>query len=572
MHDRKNDDIWLYVVLALAAFVNTTGLFATILDGDVTLYAAVAKTMVQRHDFVNLLVNGKDWLDKPHLPFWLTAISFEIFGFTTWAYKLPAVMLVLVGAFYTYAFAKLFYDPRVALVAPIILLTAEQTILSSSDVRAEPYLIAFIIGAVYHFYQASRLPNMLYSTVHLVAGSVLAAAAVMTKGLFVLIPIGGAIAGGLLLGRQWTQAFHVRWIAAALLTLLFISPELFCLWQQFDVHPEKTVFGTTGVSGLRFFFWDSQFGRFFNTGPMRNLQGSNDPFFFLNVILWAFLPWSVPLYAATYDALRKRISHHQPQYKEYFTLSGGLLTFLLLSFSKYQLDYYEIIVFPFFAILTTAYIVSLTNPTAVRLANIWQWLFVGIALVIGVALQLLVQPDHWVGPAAMLMSAALLLLYLHKTPWEHWYTRLIAVMAITSIVVNLYLNFYITPTLTRYQAGSEMAFYLNKHYPGQPVIQVGNDYSYALEFYLRAPVTAVNLRLLQENRLPQGALVYGSAGELRPLADEFQLLHRTASYRVRSKLTLAFLNAATREQVVGESWLVLVDGRRDSPAGAAAGD
>ena len=563
MHYPKSDSAWLYAVLGLAAFTNTTGFFDTILDGDSAAYATIAKTMVQRHDFVNLFVNGNDWLDKPHLSFWLTAISFEIFGFSTWAYKLPGVILVQVSAFYTYAFAKLLYNKRVALVAAIILLTAQHFIISSNDVRMEAYLTAFIIGAVYHFYQASRQ----CSNTHLVAGSLLAAAAVMTKGIFVLIPIAGAIAGGLLLNRQWTQAFHVRWIVATLLIFLFITPELFCLWQQFDTHPEKSVFGTTGVSGLRFFFWDNQFGRFFNTGPYRH--GSGDPFRYLYIVLWVFLPWSVPLYAATYYAIRKRISR-QPQTADYFNLSGGLVTFLLFSLSQFQYDHYLTIAFPFFAIITSAHILSLKTPTEVRWAMVWQWLFVGIALVVCVALQLLVRPEYWAGPAALLVIAAVLLLYVHKKPWERWHARLIATVATTSILANLYLNFYITPTLMRYQAGSEMAFYLNKHYPGQPVIDAGTDYSDTLEFYLQAPVTwMVDVRLLQEGRLPEGALVYASAGELRPLSDKFQLLHRTANYSV-SHPRPTFLNAATREQVIDEAWLVR---RRDvSAAGAAASD
>jgi 4-amino-4-deoxy-L-arabinose transferase-like glycosyltransferase len=139
MHYPKSDSAWLYAVLGLAAFTNTTGFFDTILDGDSAAYATIAKTMVQRHDFVNLFVNGNDWLDKPHLSFWLTAISFEIFGFSTWAYKLPGVILVQVAAFYTYAFAKLLYNKRVALVAAIILLTAQHFIISSNDVRMEAY-------------------------------------------------------------------------------------------------------------------------------------------------------------------------------------------------------------------------------------------------------------------------------------------------------------------------------------------------------------------------------------------------------------------------------------------------
>ena len=564
MYHPKNDSVWLFAILGLAAITNVSGLSVTILDDDSARYAAIAKTIVQHHDFINLISNGADWLDKPHLPFWLTAISFEIFGLSTSAHKLPGVVLVLVAAFYTYAFAELLYDKRVALVAAIVLLTAEHTIIASGDVRAEAYLVGFIVAAVYHFYQAGRVP----SRAHLVAGSLFAAAAVMTKGIFVLIPIGGAIVGGLLLSGQWKQAFHVRWIAAAFLILLFISPELFCLWQQFDAHPEKVVFGRTGVSGLRFFFWDSQFGRFFNTGPSRH--GSNEPFRYLYVALWAFLPWSIPLYAAVYDVFKK-LATRQRQTTDYFTLSGALVTFLLFSASQFQHDHYLTIAFPFFAIVVAAFICRPANPATVLGANVWQWLYIGIAAAIYVGLQLLVRPGPWAGPAALLVGAALLLLYLHKRPWQQWQTRLIAAMAVTSMVVNLYLNFCITPALLKYQAGSEMAFYLNKRYPGREVPQAGNDYSYALEFYLHAPATSVDPRLVRAGRLPQGALLYGSANELYPVSDKFELLYRTPSYSV-SHPRPEFLNAATRDRVVGESWLVVVLQRDGSPAGAAADD
>lgn len=146
----KNDNAWLLAALGLAAVANASGLFVTIIEPDSALYADIAKAMLQRHDFIDLVVQGRDWLDKPHLPFWLSAISFSVFGFSTWAYKLPALMLVLVGAFYTYAFAGLFYERRTALAAATIFLSAEHIIISSSNVLAETYLITFVIGAVYH--------------------------------------------------------------------------------------------------------------------------------------------------------------------------------------------------------------------------------------------------------------------------------------------------------------------------------------------------------------------------------------------------------------------------------------
>src|SRR5476651_1135986 len=105
---------WLYLFIGLAVLVNFSGLFIPIIGPDGTLYALIAKTMVLRNDYADLFVHGKDWLDKPHFPFWVTAISFKCFGFTTWAYKLPGILFLMMGGAYTYLFGSELYNKRVA--------------------------------------------------------------------------------------------------------------------------------------------------------------------------------------------------------------------------------------------------------------------------------------------------------------------------------------------------------------------------------------------------------------------------------------------------------------------------
>lgn len=250
---------WLYLLIGIAVLVNFSALFVPVIGPDGTLYASIAKTMAQSNNFVDLYAYGQDWLDKPHFPFWITALSFRLFGICTWAYKLPGILLMMMGAFYTYLFGKALYNKQTGLWAMLILLTAQHIILSNNDVRAEPFLTGLIIASVYHLYQ-SHIKN---SYLQLLWGCLFAAAAIMTKGVFAIIPIGGAIAGHFIITKQWKQLFNLRWLIAIVLTLIFILPELYCLYQQFDLHPEKLVFGEHGVSGVRFFFWDSQFGRFF---------------------------------------------------------------------------------------------------------------------------------------------------------------------------------------------------------------------------------------------------------------------------------------------------------------------
>ncbi|HEY1872181.1 MAG TPA: hypothetical protein VGG71_14060, partial [Chitinophagaceae bacterium] len=74
----------LFFLLGVAYVV---GLFVPLMDNDSAHHADIALHMYLNRDYVNLLDAGKDYLDKPHLLFWLCAFSYKIFGVTSFAYK-----------------------------------------------------------------------------------------------------------------------------------------------------------------------------------------------------------------------------------------------------------------------------------------------------------------------------------------------------------------------------------------------------------------------------------------------------------------------------------------------------
>jgi len=355
---------WFVRLLVPAILVNVSGLFIRIIEPDGALYAMIARTMAETGDLINLRVGGKDWLDKPHFPFWLAAISFRIFGVNSFAYKLPALLFWAAGGWYVYRMARDMYGRSTARLSTLIYVSAAHLVISNNDVRAEPYLTGLVIGAVYHFYRSSRSGS---SGLHLVAGSLLAACAMMTKGPFVLVTIAGGFVLDWIVGKEWGQFVNIRWWIALLLIAIFITPELYCLYRQFDLHPEKRVFGHTGVSGIRFFFWDSQFGRFFNTGP---IKGNGDVFFYFHTLLWAFLPWSLPLYAAVFRKMRHVTQHTVPG--DRIALGGAALSFAMFSLSRFQLPHYMNILFPFFSILTADYLYNIRRRGAARAIAIVQ--------------------------------------------------------------------------------------------------------------------------------------------------------------------------------------------------------
>ncbi|MGZ3873877.1 MAG: ArnT family glycosyltransferase [Mucilaginibacter sp.] len=530
---------WLYLFTGFAVLINFSGLFIPITGPDGALYAVIAKTMVQRNDFAGLFYHGTDWLDKPHFPFWVTALSFKLFGFTTWPYKLPGILFLMMGAWYTWLFAKALYNKHVALWSVLILLTAQHIVLSNNDVRAEPYLTGLIIAAVYHFYKAHTANNFW----QLLAGCVFAACTVMTKGPFALVPIGGAIAGEFIITRQWRSLFNLRWLLAVVLILLFILPELWCLYRQFDLHPEKVVFGQTGVSGIRFFFWDSQFGRFFNTGP---IKGHGDPFFFLHTALWAFLPWSLLLFAAIFQFIKKGSKNVTAM--EWFCISGSLLTFLLFSASRFQLPHYLNIVFPFFAIITAQYLHHITTPKAIRAIGITQAIVISLMLLLVIALHYFFRPGvfGWF-TALVLFLLFITLVFFPGSARFPGFQKIALRTLLASFIVNLYLNLAFYPSLMRYQAGSEAAVWINRHNRRNlPVAEFSNDNAAPFEFYNDQPV----LNADGQGDFPKKPfLVYARAEDLRSTAAKGWHPRTLATFQRYwiTRLKPAFLNRKTRE-------------------------
>ncbi len=343
---------WLIIATLL---INAAAMLSPIInEGDSVTYAALSKHIANNSDWVNLILDGRDWLDKPHFPFWITALSFKIFGVSAFSYILPGFLFHLIGGYFTYRIARQFYDRRAALLSLLVYVSAYHLMYTSSDIKAEAFLTGSITGACYYwlrFDAESRLK-------HLLLGALLSAIAVMTKGVFTLITITSGLVCMWLFQGQWKRLWHGKWLLATGLTLLFMGPELWALYLQFDAHPENQVFGQTHVSGIKFFLWDSQFGRFFNFGPIQKVEGS--PFYYLHVFLWAFLPWVAVFLAAIYKAVRSLPAQDTKHRAAFAFLFGSfVVTFAMFSATTFQIDYYTVIIYPFAAVMCGHYLNSI---------------------------------------------------------------------------------------------------------------------------------------------------------------------------------------------------------------------
>lgn len=538
----------LLTIILLIICVTLLGFPLDMMPPDAALYGSIAKEMHLNNDFVNLYSLGKDWLDKPHLPFWLTALSFKIFGISNFAYKLPGVLVFLLGVWSTYKFTLKNYNKETATLAALILATSLHSVISNFDVRAEPYLTGFIIAGLYWFYL--YIQNRKWTD--LVIACLFCAFAIMTKGIFAMIPIVAALGGHFIITKQWKEILNPMWILGLLFIAVFILPEIYTLYLQFDIHPEKIVFGKTDVSGIKFFLWDSQFGRFFNTGP---IKGHGDPFFFIHTILWAFLPWSIIFYIASFLKIKRNLKSVNTN-EEYYTLFGTLATILVFSLSKFQLAHYTNIVFPFMAIITADFIIKLKSRyrNLQKTFVISQWILISISIIAIIGLSVLMKPDFnfWI---VLLLSLCVfgIIQVLNNNKDKINRTFYLSTISFCFLYGFMLTHFY--PTLFKYQGGVYAARYVNENNFKNINLLNNNSHNFGFEFYCNKPINRVNIEDISNIK---EASFYANEKDLTLFKDKkisFTILKEFDYYRI-TKLKGKFLNTSTREGTLGKKYLI----------------
>ncbi|WP_293309847.1 ArnT family glycosyltransferase [Pedobacter sp. UBA5917] len=535
------------ILIALVALVSIPALFGGIMEPDSALYASIAKNMVLRNDWVNIYVRGADWLDKPHLTFWLAAASFKVFGINAFAYKLPSFLFGLLGAGYIYKLAKDIYSEKTGLISALIFLSSLHILISTFDVRAEIYITTFTLAAIYHYYKAHQ-----GSFWHIVVGSFFAACAIMIKGIFVLIPVFGGFIIYWLLTKQWKQLLKPKWWIAILLIFIFIIPELYTLYIQFDLHPEKLVFGKTGVSGLKFFFWDSQFGRFFNNGP---IKGKGDISFFLHTTLWAFLPWSILFYTAVVNLFKKKNRVGLPA-ESIMIWTSAAITFLLFSLSKFQLPHYILIILPQFAIITALYIQKLEGKGLKVFFTVQNVLAVLIVLILSFVAVFFDFTNNYIAITILIVLLSLSFLLFKGLKTENLLARSVMI----SVGLMIFLSAFFYPSVLKYESGMEAGKWLKENYPNAKASVLMYPDAYSFDFYANGePKYFWSYEDLEKSKNEKDLVIYIPATELERLKTDYhaEVLKSFKYYHI-TKLTGKFINAKTRPQVLEQFYLVKI--------------
>ena len=479
----------------------------------------------------------------------MIAISFKLFGINEWAYRLPALLFFLLSLIYTYLFSKKYYNQDTALTAVLILATALHVILSNTDVRAEPYLMGLLTGSIFHI---TNLKDRLKIR-DLFLAALLGAAAIMTKGVFVIIPVCGSLLAHLFFTKNFKQLYNIKWLWLVILTLLFLTPEFYSLYLQFDLHPEKTVFNTTHVSGIRWFLWDSQFGRFVNNGPIsRKVQGS--VFFYLHTLIWAFAPWCLIFYFALYQKFK--FIYNKQQQPEYYALGGGLSLLIIFSLSRFQLPFYTNAVFPLFAIIAAPILNARLTPVSEKFKVIALWVFITGLPIAVLILNYFVKPGNnlFFGLDCLLFFIAINII----SVGEKSIHKVFLIACCSALFVGFYLNIIFYRVLTAYNGQIAAARYINlipfRYYP----IYTLNERDNAFQFYCNKQVIPISIEQFRALRNSVPALFYArqrAVDDLNKTNTHFVLIRSFVNYPQENILP-RFINPKTRYQVLNRVYII----------------
>ncbi|MEJ1223428.1 ArnT family glycosyltransferase [Sediminicola sp. 1XM1-17] len=550
----SNSRYWFLLILVVLVYV--AGMFVTLLENDSAQFAVMAMRMVQENDFLSLFKGPEEYLDKPHMHYWLAALSFKIFGINEWAYRIPGILSTLFGAYSCYGLGRLLYNRATGKLAALMFMTAQTIMLSAIDVRTDAVLTGFTIFAIWHL--VAYIEHRKIQSI--ILGAFGAGIAFSTKGQIAILVIGFPILCHLAYTRKWLSLINWRVLVALGIFAITITPMLYAYYHQFDLHPEKVIRGKDHRSGIFFIFWEQSFERLSGEGVGKN---SSDYFFFFHTFLWVFLPWTI-LGIAAYWTRLKNLFQQKFRYDadtEFLTVGGITLIFIIISFAQFKLPHYLNITMPLFSILTASYLFKMFEKGNMSTKKIFLGVQYFILAMVYIAVLLLcffvfkLQTTL----SLVLLGALLMVIIFICLKKENYTLRIFTIGVCTSLLLNATLNLHFYPSLLKYQGGSNMAkIVAEENIPVDDIYKVSTMYTWALDFYNKKPVAVVSVQELKEK---SDIWVYVTNDELLKLQEEgltWDKRHVVDQFRI-TRLQAKFMDPAKRKNIVDKMYLVHIN-------------
>ena len=330
---------WI-AVLVTAALARLLTLSAYPLhDTTEARYAEIARLMVVSGDWITPQIElGAPFWAKPPLSTWLTAGSFELFGFSEFAARLPAFLLTILTALIIFRIGKTSYSEKTAIITGAIVFTSVLGFVASGAVMTDAALMLATTLSLASFSMTIRDPRP-FGRYGLFVGMGLG---LLAKGPIALVLIGTPIFVWSLWHRNLSWLWRtIPWATGSIVMLVIASP-----WYLL------AEINSPGF--LEYFLIGEHWLRFVESGWQGDLYGHahaqpRGTIWLLG--LAAALPWSVfALYAAA-RALREKSPLRSMAPQQAFLLLWALTPLVFFTFAGNILPAYVLPGLPAFALL-----------------------------------------------------------------------------------------------------------------------------------------------------------------------------------------------------------------------------
>ncbi len=541
---------WLMLLPVLVVYM--IGMRVDVMEADAAQYASMSLEMTQTGNYLQLYYRGEDYIDKPPLVFWTTALSFNLFGVSNFTYKLPSLLFTILGLFSTYRLARMYYGRWAGYFSVLILASCHAWFQFNQDVRTDALLAGCTIFAVWQLAEYASNKKL----VSLLLASIGIAGAMLAKGpIGVMVPA-LALGTDLLLKRDWRTLFRWQWLLILPIVLALLSPMIYGLYQQFDASGGRQTYNGFISSGLRFYFWTQSFGRLTGESSWSN---NTSPFYFFHTFLWAFLPWSILFLIAFGKRLKKIIFNGAiiKRRQEALTVGGIIFPWIAFSLSNYKLPHYIFVLFPLAAIMTGAFIRKLIKKYEEDFVpiRVIQSVICFLLLVAGLLLCLIFPPNALIIVISMVgVGMSFYCIIYRGTKFK----QILFPSFIAIITANFIFNANVYPELLRFESGNVAGQIAAAS--GHPIAGL-NYVPYGLDFYNRKTVplyaTGKDIKTRHQGELLWVYTDINGTESLRK--DSVRILKDTVLHHFHvSTLSASFLSPKTRMSTTSDMHLLLV--------------
>jgi 4-amino-4-deoxy-L-arabinose transferase-like glycosyltransferase len=315
-----------------------------IVDWDEGIYAQIARQAIDQHSFIDLHWFGSAsaqnpsglWFEKPPLMFWLTEMSFSVFGVTEFAARFWSTLFALGVVVLSYFFAKQQFKSETAGLFTVLVYYLGHFFISQAwFLKFDIPVTFFILASLLAFHKAKENAKYYWLFWTFVGLGVL------TKSVIGLMPL-PIIFIYLLAVKDFSCLKNKTFYYGSILFLALILP-----WHI--------------VESLRYgkAFWATYLGFQVLTRYATPIEGHNEPLlYYFNILkdnLFLFWPSVLAFLYFVYKAAAKT----QEKKPYIFLLAAFLFPFLLFSFSSTKLASYILPAYPFYIIITAKFLADL---------------------------------------------------------------------------------------------------------------------------------------------------------------------------------------------------------------------